>query len=352
MLQALSQSTTEQTNSVSNKFLKVIFKSFFIALAQETLSFWKGGKKKMYFWEACNSFYRRCVGLNLANSTINSYRKDLLLFGDYMNTTGIKDIQKVGSNDILMYLDFAYRRGLSPISVADKYTTLRVFFNYLVQSEQLIKSPLEHLHKPKVPKKHARTFTNKEVMDILNYFDKETFIGYRNYTIMCILFGTGMRKSELLGLSVLDVHFNEDLITVLGKGNKERSIPISTYLKRVLKKYLDLRNAHCKEENSPFTPALLVNNKGDKLSVHGIDTIFRQLKENLQMPKGRLSPHTWRHTFAKSFLLNGGDVFSLQRLLGHEDISTTQIYIDYTAKELKVQNDKFNPLDNSRWQYY
>jgi len=169
---------------------------------------------------------------------------------------------------------------------------------------------------------------------------------------MCVLFGTGMRRSELLGLSVLDVHFDENLITVLGKGNKERSIPMSAYLKRVLKKYLVLRESLCKEQVATFTPALIVNQKGDKLTVHGIDTVFRQLKENLQIPKGRLSPHTWRHTFAKSFLLNGGDVFSLQRILGHEDISTTQIYIEYTLSELKVQNDKFNPLDNSRWQYY
>jgi len=306
----------------------------------------------MYFGEACNDFYRRCVGMNLSNNTIDSYRKDLLLFGKFMVASEIKDVLKVSPNDILMYLDYVRNRGLAPISVADKFTSLRVFFNYLVQAERLLKSPLENMRKPKVPKKHARTFTNKEVLEILNYFDKNTFTGYRNYMIMCVLFGTGMRRSELLGLSVLDVHFDENLITVLGKGNKERSIPMSAYLKRVLKKYLVLRESLCKEQVATFTPALIVNQKGDKLTVHGIDTVFRQLKENLQIPKGRLSPHTWRHTFAKSFLLNGGDVFSLQRILGHEDISTTQIYIEYTLSELKVQNDKFNPLDNSRWQYY
>jgi site-specific recombinase XerD len=297
-------------------------------------------------------FYRRCVGLNLANSTIGSYRKDLLMFGDFMAAAGLRDILKVSSNDVLMYLDYICRRGLSPVSVADKYTSLRVFFNYLVQTEHLLRSPLEHLHKPKVPKKHARTFTNKEVLEILNYFDKNTFVGYRNYMMMCVLFGTGMRRSELLGLSVLDIHFEEDLLTVLGKGNKERSIPISAYLKKVLKHYMSLRDTLCKDKGTTFTPALLISQRGDKLSVHGIDTVFRQLKQNLQIPKGRLSPHTWRHTFAKSFLLNGGDVFTLQRLLGHEDISTTQIYIEFTEKELKVQNDRFNPLDNSRWQYY
>ena len=306
----------------------------------------------MIFYEALQMFYRRCVGLNLSNATIGSYRKDLLLFGDFMNRSDLKDVLNVSSNDVLMYLDFVRRKGLSPVSVADKYTSLRVFYNYLVQTERLLKSPLEHLHKPKVPKRHARIITNKEVLEIINYFDKNTFVGYRNYMMMCVLFGTGMRRGELLGLTLLDIHFDEDLITVVGKGNKERSIPLSLYLKKVLKKYISLRDTLCKDKGSTFTPALLISQSGDRLSVHGIDTVFRQLKQNLQIPKGRLSPHTWRHTFAKSFLLNGGDVFTLQRLLGHEDISTTQIYIEFTEKELKVQNDRFNPLDNSRWQYY
>lgn len=310
------------------------------------------GVFKVLFVEATQVFYRRCVALNLANSTIKSYRKNLEDFIHFIDSEGLsKDISKVTGDIVLSYLAYLRRKNLEAITIAGRYTALRSFFNYLVQADYLPQSPLKGLKKPKVPKRHARTFTSQEVTLILNDFDKTTFVGYRNYTIMCMLLGTGMRKAELLGLTLLDVHFTENFITVIGKGNKERYIPISVYLQKVLKKYVSEREKLCKGATA-FTPALIVNDEGNKLSVHGLDTVFRNLKRDLAIPKGRLSAHTWRHTFAKSFLLNGGDVFTLQRLLGHEDISTTQIYIDFTANELKTQNDKYNPLDNTRWQYY
>jgi site-specific recombinase XerD len=305
----------------------------------------------MKFIDGANLFYSRCVGLNLANSTILSYQKGLLDFAYFLTEANISDILKVKPTDILNYLSYIKRKRLAPVTVADRYILLRAFYNFLVQYDYLTESPLRNIKKPKVPKKHARTFTNNEVEAILNYFDKDTFTGYRNYTIMCILFSTGMRKSELLGLTVLDVHLDENIVTVLGKGNKTREIPIGNVLRKVLKKYLRDRGELLTELSAPFTPKLLIGHKGEPLTIHGLDTVFRQLKLNLSIPKVRLSPHTWRHTFAKTFLLNGGDIFSLQRMLGHEDISTTQIYVDYTTQELKVQNEKFNPLNNHRWQY-
>ena len=305
----------------------------------------------MNFIEGTEIFYRRCVGLNLANSTLSSYQKNLLDFAYFLTQENVSDILKVKREDIFNYLNFLKRKNLSPITVADRYVVLRVFYNCLVQYDYLTESPLRHIRKPKVPKKHARTFTNKEVVEILSYFDKNTFTGYRNYTIMCILFGTGMRKSELLGLSVLDIHLEENLVTVVGKGNKTRDIPIGTFLRKVLKKYLRDREELCTSLSTTFTPSLLLGHKGEPLTAHGLDTVFRNLKLHLDIPKGRLSSHTWRHTFAKTFLLNGGDIFSLQRILGHEDISTTQIYVDYTTNELKTQNERYNPLNNNRWQY-
>ena len=105
-----------------------------------------------------------------------------------------------------------------------------------------------------------------------------------------------------------------------------------------------------KKENT--SPALIITKNGESLSVYGLDMVFRELKENLNIPTRRSSAHTFRHTFAKNFLLNGCDIYSLQRILGHEDITTTQIYLEFNNNELRIQNDKFNPLDNTRWQYY
>ena len=202
-----------------------------------------------------------------------------------------------------------------------------------------------------MPKRFARTFTGQEVDKILRAFDKDTFIGFRNYVIVCVLLSTGMRKSELLDMSMLNVHFDVGVISVIGKGNKQRNIPLSPLLKRLLKQYFARRTEYCSEVDYS-TSALWLSRGGTALTISGVNGLFRDLKKNLDIPTKRLSAHTFRHTFAKSFLLNGGDVFTLQRLLGHADIATTQIYIDYTEKELKVQNNQYNPLDNTRWYYY
>lgn len=300
-------------------------------------------------------FYRRCIGLNLSRSTLENYRKhltDYLLF--LSQTMDIETIAETTENTILQYLKSLKGRGLSPVTVLDRFIVLRVFYSFLVEWGYLESNPMEHLKKPKVPKRHARTFTTSEIMAILKSYDKTTFLGYRNYTIMCVLFSTGIRKTELLKLSVLDIHLQECFLVVLhGKGDKTREIPIGLSLRRILKKYLRDRE-EVLQEHSSFTSQFLVTFSGKPLTASGLDTVFKRLKESMKglgIPERRLSAHTWRHTFAKTFLLNGGDLFTLQQILGHEDVSTTRIYVEYTNKEMKVQNDKYNPLDNHQWQY-
>lgn len=277
---------------------------------------------------------------------------DYLLF--LSQTKNIETIAETTNNTILQYLKSLRGKGLSPVTVSDRFIVLRVFYNFLVEWGYLEINPMEHLKKPKVPKRHARTFTTSEIMAILKSYDKTTFLGYRNYTIMSVLFSTGMRKTELLKLSVLDIHLQECFLVVLhGKGDKTREIPIGLSLRRILKKYLRDRE-EVLQEHSSFTPQFLVTFTGKPLTASGLDTVFKHLKESMKglgIPASRLSAHTWRHTFAKAFLLNGGDLFTLQKILGHEDVSTTKIYVEYTNKEMKVQNDKYNPLDNNQWQY-
>lgn len=304
----------------------------------------------MKFYEALNLFYRRCLAKGLSDNTISYYRYSLVPFGVFMGNQGLEDMEEVREDTIIQYLATLNKK-YNPVTVADRYIAVKAFFGYLSRAGHILVSPVAKISKPKTPKVYARTFTNKEVQLILSAFNKDEFIGYRNYVIMCILFSTGMRRAELLGLTVFDIHLDVDIISVIGKGNKQREIPISPLLKRVLRRYLGLRESYCKE-TSYSSPALIVTKSGSKMSISGFNQIFRKLKEDLKIPKGRLSPHTWRHTFSKAFLLNGGNLFALQKLLGHEDISTTRVYVDYTSGEMKTQNDKFNPLDNSRWQYY
>lgn len=305
----------------------------------------------MKFHHAIQSFYHRCIAINVANATLRNYRSFFSGFNKYLTKFEVENLEQIDRQLIRNYFVYLRQNDLSPITVQDRFRILRTFFNYHVSEGNIIISPLERVVKPRIPKVHARTFNNEEIKAILTYFPLDDFLGYRNYTIMCILYSTGIRMNELLNLTVFDVRMDIDTMTVLGKGSKERILPISRILKKVLGKYLREREIYTR--NTKYTtPYLIINRNGNKFTQAGIQVIFNQLKDNLGFPRKRLSSHTWRHTFAKNFLLNGGNVFALQKLLGHEDIETTRIYVEYTEKEMKIQNDNFNPLDNNRWQYY
>lgn len=300
---------------------------------------------------ALQSFYRRCIAINVTNATLLNYKNDFTNFSQFISTKGVNNLEQITSETIVDYIVYLKSKNLSPVTIQDRFRELKTLFNYHVKEGNILISPLQGMKKPKVPKIYARTFTNDEIKAILQYFPHDDFISYRNYVIMCMFFGTGIRRAELLRLTVSDIHMKEGIITIIGKGNKQRIIPISGVLKRILAEYLKRREMYLNTAKNT-SPALIINHYGYSFKESGLMFVFRQLKENLGFPKKRLSPHTWRHTFAKNFLLNGGNVFALQRLLGHEDIETTKIYIDYTINEIKTQNENYNPLNNNRWQYY
>lgn len=297
------------------------------------------------------SFFKRCIAKNVTNETLYNYKSDFTNFSQFLDKKNVKNLEHVDREMILDYIVYLRSRNLSPVTIQDRFRELKTFFNYHVQEGNIAVSPLDGMQKPKIPKVFARTFTNEEVKAILSYFPHDDFLGYRNYVIMCIFFATGIRRRELINLTVFDIHMTEGIMTVMGKGNKERIIPITGVLKRILTEYMKRREEYLTTAIDT-SPALIINHYGRQLNISGLSFVFRQLKENLGFPKKRLSPHTWRHTFAKNFLLNGGNVFALQRLLGHEDVETTKIYVEFNTNEMKTQNDNFNPLQNNRWQFY
>lgn len=252
---------------------------------------------------------------------------------------------------VRQYLQQCYNDGrVKPVTVLGRLRALRVFFNFLVDEGVLMVSPVAAIRKPKVPKYVIKVFSKEDINAVLAAFPLDTFIGFRNYFIMATLFSTGMRRGELLDIRVYNIRFDNNVILVNGKGSKERLLPLSPLYKKTLTKYLKLRTEYLRgAERSPF---LIINRYGYQLSIGGLNSVFGSLKEITALKGVRVSAHTWRHTFAKLYLLNGGDLFSLQRILGHEDITTTRIYVDMNLKDVKQQNDKFNPLDNARWQYY
>ena len=298
-------------------------------------------------------FLRMCEAKNLATRTLEDYYARLLKFYQYAKSipSNIEDVSCISESFLTEYIA-GQARLYAPSTVRGSFVVLNVFFNYLERSNYIASSPMKAMKKPKLPKIFVKSFSKAEVQEILQFFDRNTFTGYRNYIIMNVLFGTGIRKGELLRISVNDVLEQADCLKVYGKGNKERFIPISPVLQRTLNQYLRKRNSFIKENNLTESGALFISSKsGNRLTEGGVNDIFSALKHSKRKWSTRVSAHTWRHTFAKFYLLNGGNIFSLQQILGHEDISTTRIYLDFNTSEVIEQNKKFNPLENTRWRF-
>ena len=297
-------------------------------------------------------FLQRCVALQISDTTLKSYEEFLKRFQRFLFQQGIEDFTKVDEVALRQFL-IDLSKTMNSITIESYYRKLKTLFNFLIKDKYLDDNPLSRVIKPKMAQRQIRTFTPEEVSKMLHGIDTSDFIGFRNYTILSLLLSTGLRRREYIGLTLLDVDFNTGLIHIIGKGDKERFVPIGNTLARIFKKYLKRRDEYMSEVLRGHSSAVLfISKDGNQLTISGSDSIFQELKSKLGMRGKKYSAHTWRHTFAKTFLLNGGDVFTLQKILGHSDITTTKVYINLSDNEMKAQNNKFNPLDNSRWQYY
>lgn len=300
-------------------------------------------------------FYRRCAAENLSINTIKTYNYLHDRFAAYCIAHDAQDVSRISADTVRSYLQLCYHAGYSPVTVLDVYRSINAMMTFAAAEHITDGNVMDTVKRPKIPKVTARSFEPGEIDAIFDTCDKDTFVGYRNYTIFCMFLATGMRKSELLGLSISDVDLVSSYIRVVGKGNKERYIPIAQALRRVITRYLTLRgefiSSRKKSRYTQNMSDLWVTKDCRKLTCSGLDEVFRKLKRKLSIPAGRLSPHTFRHTFAINFLMNGGNSFALKEILGHESISTTQIYVKYTETGLRSEIEKFNPLSNKTYRY-
>lgn len=300
----------------------------------------------MKILEGMQIYYQKCKAENLSQKTIRNYGDLLMSFYKYVKKYDIDNIEEVKPHDIINYMEYSLSR-YSDITAKNRYTAVKAFYNFLIKEEYISFSPVSKIKKPKVGKKIIYSFTDEEVKEILSHYDTNDFIALRNHMIMVILFSTGVRISELLTISIYDIDLNENFILITGKGNKQRMIPISNLLNKKLVTYLRRRQEYVKTTKYN-SYNLIINKDGGALTKSGINTIFRKLKASKKKWSTRVSPHTFRHTFAKKFLMNGGNLFSLQKILGHEDISITRIYVDLDDTDILNQNNRYNPLDNLR----
>lgn len=276
---------------------------------------------------------------NLSDNTVSSYRTDLTSFLNYIKEKEISDLSEIKQNHIESFLTLLKKTGLSSSSTARYFSSLKGFFSYCIQSNYIEKNPIEKIPAPKIGKHLPGVLSFEEVELIINHINIEEPRGLRDRTLLEVLYACGLRISELINLRISDLFLNEEIIRVIGKGSKERLVPIGSSAINYINKYLTAaRPVLDKKRNN----ILFLNVRGTALSRMGVWKIIRQYSAEAKIEK-HVHPHIFRHSFATHLLEGGADLRAVQEMLGHSDISTTQIYTHIDREFIKQIHKEFHP---------
>ncbi|GAA0346873.1 site-specific tyrosine recombinase XerD [Bacillus carboniphilus] len=282
------------------------------------------------------------VEKGLADNTITSYNRDLHAYLRFVQTKEkIESLEQVSRSIIIKFLADLKDSGKSSKTIARHISSIRSFHQFLLREKQLDFDPSVHIDLPKHEKSLPKVLNLHEVEALLDTPNKGDAFSLRDKAMLEVLYATGLRVSELVGLNVGDVHTMLGFVRCIGKGNKERIVPLGSKAKEALEAYIDngrvkLLKGKSREE------ALFLNHHGNRLSRQGFWKILKQLTSRAGIQK-QLTPHTLRHSFATHLLENGADLRAVQEMLGHADISTTQIYTHVSKARLKDVYKQFHP---------
>ena len=293
-----------------------------------------------------------------SNKTIKWYSANLIRFAKFLSDNQIPDnVTEIGKEEarrFISYLQTEVRRWenhsgihddkrLSAYSVQGYARTIKAFWSWLMDEDYITRNPMANLKLPKTPRKVINTFSQEQIQRILNCIDKKSSHGYRNYVIILLLLDTGIRLSELINLRINDIDFIQSCILVKGKGNKERIVPFGSQVRRTLRRYI----MHFRPEpDSPVTEEVFLTEDGLPLKSRAIQSMLLRLSKKAKISGVRLNPHQFRHAFAKQYLMAGGDIFSLQKILGHSSLEVVRIYVNLASNDILQQHRKFSPVDN------
>ena len=271
-----------------------------------------------------------------SNNTILSYRQDLMKYSKFNKN---KKLDNINKNDIKKYIEYLKKQNLNDKSVSRNISSVRAFYKFLLVEKYITNNPIRDVKMPKTRKSLPKTLSMDEIDTLLNIELTDNY-SYRNKAILELMYATGLRASEVINLKLSDIDLKMALIRTIGKGNKERIIPIGDYAYDSLAEYISkYRLTLIKKENNDY---LFLNNHGKKLTRQGLFKIIKKIASEKNI-KTDFSPHTLRHSFASHLLQNGADLITIQELLGHSDISTTQIYTHISNEQLKKNYEDFHP---------
>ena len=277
----------------------------------------------------------------LSQNTVDSYSRDLGKLTLFLEENEINSSPIAIEKSIVQQFIYGVAKKVNPRSQARIISGLRSFFDYLIFEDYRETNPTDLIEAPKIGRKLPDTLSEDEINELISGVDLSHPQGERNRTILETLYSCGLRVSELISLKISDLFFDEGFIKVTGKGNKERFVPIHYNAQKYISIYINEIRSHLKPTKG-FEDTLFLNRRGKGLTRQMIFTILKDLTVKINLKK-KISPHTLRHSFATHLLKNGADLRAIQQMLGHESITTTEVYVHLDASYLKEVVETFHP---------
>ena len=280
---------------------------------------------------------------SLSDNSIDAYVNDINKLTSFLKSINKDDIDYSDIDTIIIreFVEYLYNLGISSYSQARIISGIKSFFNYLLIEEKIKINPTELIESPKLDKKLPDTLNIEDIEKILSSIELDSFEGVRNRAIIETLYSCGLRVSELINLSYQNLYLDIGFIKVIGKASKERLVPIGSAAIKYIKIYSDQhrKNIKIKSGNEGF---LFLNRRGSKISRNMIFIIIQKISKKINLEK-KISPHTFRHSFATHMIEGGADLRAVQEMLGHESITTTEIYTHLNKEYLREVVYKFHP---------
>jgi len=294
-----------------------------------------------------------------SNKTITWYTANLKRFAQFLSKNHLPEsVDEIGKEEARHFISHLQNevtrwesnsaihddKRLSAYSVQGYARTIKAFWSWLLAEDYITDNPMTSLKIPKTPRKVINTFSHEQIHKIISSIDKKSSRGYRNYTMILLLLDTGIRLSELINLQMGDIDFLQSFIQVNGKGSKERVVPFGNQVRRTIRRYIMQFRP---EPGSPRTGEVFLTDDGLPLKPRAVQSMLLRLSKKAKISGVRLNPHRFRHTFAREYLMAGGDIFSLQKILGHSSLEVVKMYVNLIASDILQQHRKFSPVDNA-----
>ena len=285
---------------------------------------------------------------NYSEHTINSYLSDIIEFKEFLTSDEFGTLITARTTHARAFMTRLFNNDFKKKSIARKLSSLKTFYRYLITENIVSKNPFELIESPKVEKSLPRFLYKEEIEKIFSSIDTTTAIGKRNLAIMEVLYGSGLRVSELVSLENKNLDFSNAMIKVLGKGSKERYVPMNSRTMEALNNYIHVGRPELILKVEMESPnVLFVNRSGGALTSRGVRVIINKILEDAA-ESIHVYPHMLRHTFATHLLDGGADLRSVQEMLGHSNLSTTQIYTHVSTEQLKKSMENHPRQNNNR----